>query len=220
MFNYIKSTAKVFYDKTVDYVYYTEQEENHQILDDSLNDYPGMIKIDLYEDQHRSMRVYPPSGVYNEYMMFWSEPTHVIDNIYLGSAYNAASYTTLKNLNIKIIINATKEISNYYENDNDFIYLRYQLYDNNKNRIIQYLEQSFEDIQKYKNEDGNILIHCFMGASRSASIVLYYLMKTQCNEDGTQYSFDDAIKYLREKRITVNPTFRLTKDLAGSFYKN
>lgn len=55
-----------------------------------------------------------------------------------------------------------------------------------------------------------------MGASRSASIVIYYLMKTQKNPDGSCFTFDNAFQYLREKRCTVNPTFRLTKDLASS----
>ena len=79
------------------------------------------------------------------------------------------------------------------------------------------LEKSFNDIQYHQqNTKGNILIHCFMGASRSASIVIYYLMRTQKHEDGKPYTFDDAVSYLRNKRITVNPTFRLTKDLACS----
>ena len=67
-----------------------------------------------------------------------------------------------------------------------------------------------------ENTSGNILIHCFMGASRSASIVIYYLMQTQKKEDDTHYTFDDAVSFLKDKRIVVNPTFRLTKDLAQS----
>ncbi len=55
-----------------------------------------------------------------------------------------------------------------------------------------------------------------MGRSRSASVVLYYLMRTQKNDDGTPFSFDDALKFLQDKRPIVNPTFRFTKDLAKS----
>ena len=229
MLNNISSTAKVFCDKATDYIgYYTRYDNTNtdnssdnidDDIEDNIEDYSGILKVELYEDENESMRIYPPSGVYNEYLTFWSEPTHVVDNIYLGSAFNAASYSLLKKLNIKVIINATTEISNYYEKSNDFTYLRYKLYDNNKNRIRQYLEKSFSDIQSHqKNTDGNILIHCFMGASRSASIVLYYLMRTQKNIDNTPYTFDDAVAYLRNKRLTVNPTFRLTKDLASSVY--
>lgn len=221
MLKNITSTAKVFKDKALDYVtYYAGYEEPDLISespDDTIEDYNGIIKVELYEDESESSRIYPATGIYNEYFTFWSEPTHVIDNIYLGSAFNAASYDLLQKLNIKVIINATAEISNYYETSPNFTYLRYKLYDNNKNRIIQYLDKSFTDIKYHqKNTNGNILIHCFMGASRSASIVLYYLMLTQKQPDGTPFNFDDAVAYLRNKRFIINPTFRLTKDLASS----
>ncbi|AYV79687.1 MAG: hypothetical protein Faunusvirus38_1, partial [Faunusvirus sp.] len=41
---------------------------------------------------------------------YWSslhEPTYIIDNLYIGSAVNAASYDELKRLNIQIIMNVT-----------------------------------------------------------------------------------------------------------------
>ena len=222
--NYITSSVKVLYDKTYDYItYYSgsrmpdSEDSDDNDDDDMIQDYDGILKIELYENESNSTRIYPASGYYNEYKTFYSEPTHVIDNIYLGSAFNAATYDTLKKLNIKVIINATSEISNYYPME--FTYIRYRLYDNNKHSIKKYLEQSFNDIQSHqKNTNGNILIHCFMGASRSASIVLYYLMQIKKHEDGKPFTFDDAVKYLRDKRIIVNPTFRLTKDLASSMF--
>jgi hypothetical protein len=217
-FNYISASTKVFCDKAFDYASYYigyTADESDDSDSDIIQDYDGILKIELYEDENNSTRIYPASSYYNEYKTFYGEPTHVIDNIYLGSAFNAATYDTLKKFDIKVIMNATTEISNYYPKE--FTYIRYQLYDNNKHSIKKYLEKSFNDIQLHQQQtQGNILIHCFMGASRSASIVLYYLMKTQKHSDGKPFSFDDAVTYLKEKRITVNPTFRLTKDLASS----
>ncbi|ARF11573.1 dual specificity phosphatase [Klosneuvirus KNV1] len=217
--NYVTSGIRVLYDKTYDYgtyyLGYNNEEDSTDSNDDAIQDYEGVLKIELYQDENNNKRIYPASGKYNEYTTFFSEPTHVIDNIYLGSAFNAATYDTLKKYNIKVIINATSEISNYYPNE--FVYKRCRLYDNNKHSIKKYLEESFNDIQYHQQHTGgNILIHCFMGASRSASIVLYYLMRTKKHEDGKPYSFDDAVTYLRNLRIIVNPTFRLTKDLASS----
>ncbi|ARF09709.1 dual specificity phosphatase [Indivirus ILV1] len=217
IYNYVSSNSKVLYDKAADYVYqYIKYDsDNDSDSDDTIKDYDGVLKIELYQDEDKSTRIYPPVGYYTEYSSFWSEPTHVIDNIYLGSAYNAASFKTLKNRNIKVIMNATSEISDYYPDD--FIYLRYKLYDDNKHSIKKYLEKSYADIKHHQqNTPGNILVHCFMGASRSASIVIYYLMRTQKKPDNTYFTFDDAITFLKEKRIVVNPTFRLTKDLAQS----
>lgn len=219
--NHLNAGFKVMYDKTTDYLsYYTGIGENNSDvqstdLDDKIEDYDDLIKVELYENENHSKRICQPSGKYKEYTTLLSGPSHIIDNIYLGSAFNAASYSNLKELNIKMIINATLEISNYYPDE--FIYIRCGLYDNNRNSIKKYLEKSYNDIIYHQqNTTGNILIHCFMGASRSASIVLYYLMKKKLNEEGKPYSFDDSLKFLKEKRSIVNPTFRLTKDLASS----
>ena len=41
------------------------------------------------------------------------------------------------------------------------------------------------------NNNKNILVHCFMGASRSASIVVNYMVKKH------SYTVDDAINFLK-----------------------
>ena len=45
------------------------------------------------------------------------DSTYIIDNIYLGNAYNASNWINLDSNNIGLIINITKEIPNYYIND-------------------------------------------------------------------------------------------------------
>lgn len=221
------ASFKVAYDKTSEYLqnyvsYYSTQDvismdSFNEHGKDKMQDYEGVINIEIYQDETTNSRILPPVGKVQEYTTFFGKPTPVVDNIYLGSAFNAASYNTLKKLNIKLIINATSEISDYYPND--FTYFRYNLYDNNKQSIAQYLERAYNDIRNYQQtNDGNILIHCFMGASRSASIILYYLMKTHKNNDGEYLNFDEAIEFLKKKRHIINPTFRFTKDLARSMY--
>jgi atypical dual specificity phosphatase len=123
------------------------------------------------------VRLFPRPSVWSQLVVFFKSPTHIIDNIYLGSAFNAASYYKLKKLNIGLVINMTREISMYYPND--FIYKQYDLYDNNRESIKEYLEKALADIYDYQkqNPEKNILIHCFMGASRSATLVAYYLMR-------------------------------------------
>ena len=49
-----------------------------------------------------------------------------------------------------------------------------------------------------KNKDKGIFVHCFMGSSRSATIVIAYLIKYQ------NYRVRDAINYVKEKRCVVN----------------
>jgi|AntRauTorckE6833_2_1112554.scaffolds.fasta_scaffold13529_2 protein-tyrosine phosphatase len=222
-YNNLKAVTRVVNDKVYDYVTYyypwnTCEEENSEDSDDYIDDFNKFLTVEKYTDEKNSKRIFNGIGFYNQYKIFFSEPTHIIDNIYLGSAFNAASKDVLKNLGINVIINMTKEISQYHKED--FKYLQYDLYDDNKGSIKKYLEQVYEEIlnnqeKDVKEEDkfkNNIFIHCYMGASRSASVVVYYLMRNK------NYTFDQSVEFLKSKRDSVNPTFRFTKDLAKSMY--
>ena len=143
---------------------------------------------------------------------FFNDPTYIVNNIYLGSSHNAANKKLLNDKNIKYIINVTNEIDNYYPND--FTYVNYRLNDNNEEPIIHYLEDSYKKIKSFqKNNNGNILVHCFMGASRSATIVAYYLIRENNMEP------KEAYLYLKEKRDLVNPTILFYKDLKNIIKK-
>lgn len=210
MWSFLSSSTKVIYDKTCDYVFASENDKT--VMNDRLQDYSNVIRVDKYTDENGSKRLFPSAGLYEEYSFFFDKPTHIIDNIYLGSAFNAASYYVLKELNIKTIVNVTKEISHYYPSE--FEYTRFDIYDNNEQSIAKYLDQSYQYIKQ--RTDGNILVHCYMGSSRSASVVIYYITKTLKKENGQYYTFDEALEYVKKKRGIVNPTFRFTKDLAKS----
>ena len=213
--NYVTAVFKISYDKSSDYIgYYTTlskdgKSDENKDMEDTIYDYVDVINAEEYTDENKNKRIFKKIGIYEEYSWFFGKPSHIIDNIYLGSAFNAASYYDLKESNIKVILNVTKEISEYYPDE--FTYFHYDIYDNNMESIGEYLEKAYQDIKKYQKEyDGNILIHCYMGASRSASIVIYYLMRKH------NYTFDHALEFIKTKRPVVNPTFKLTKDLAES----
>ena len=115
-----------------------------------------------------------------------------------------------------MIINVTQEISQYYPDY--FTYYQYELYDNNHDNIKEYLGDAYKNIKNFQeNKDGNILVHCFMGASRSASVVLYYLTKEKINkETGKHFTLQEALIFLKNKRPIVNPTNKLLEDLGES----
>lgn len=216
MLSFLTSTTKVICDKTNDYIFGVDNQQNKlTTVPDKIQDYSSIIRVDKYADETGNKRLFPSVSLYEEYSFFFDKPTHIIDNIYLGSAFNSASYYVLKELNIKTIVNVTKEISNYYPND--FDYIRYDIYDNNEQSIGKYLDDAYTFIKnKQTTSDGNILVHCYMGSSRSASVVIYYLTKTLKKDDGRFVTFDEALEYVKNKRGVVNPTFRFTKDLAKS----
>lgn len=187
-------------------------------LDDSIDDYNNVLNTSSYTNEKEYKRILPEVGWIAQYSTFYDNPTHIIDNIYLGSALNAATYDTLVQYDIKVIFNITTEISNYFPDE--FTYVRYTLYDNNKESILDHAESAYNDIKQHQSTtQGNILVHCYMGKSRSAAIVLYYIMKTLKHEDGKPYTFDEALAFVKEKRPIINPTFRFAKDLARASLK-
>jgi protein-tyrosine phosphatase len=217
---HIYSTGRVAFDKlqyllSIDNMTPEEEDAMMASTEEEIEHYQNVLKIDTYNTEKDNARILPHVSYYDQCCVFFSQPTHIVDNIYLGSAFNAASYNTLKDNNISVIFNITKEISNYFPKD--FTYYKCNIYDNNKHSISSYLEKIYQEIRYHQQKtEGNILIHCYMGASRSASVVLYYVMKTCKNNSGEYLSFDEALNFIKSKRQVVNPTFRFTKDLAKS----
>lgn len=203
MLGYFTTGSKIIYDKTTDLIlYYTGYNKN----DDNFNELYNI------ENVNNNFRMYPSLSFFESYNSFKNDPTLIIDNLYLGSAYNAGSYDLLKKLEINVIINVTAEISNYYPND--FTYYKYDLYDDNKSSVCKYLDESLNTIRYHQdNTTGNILVHCFMGASRSVSIVLHYIMNTMTNDKGEYYSVEEALEFIKNKRSVINPTIKLISDI-------
>jgi protein-tyrosine phosphatase len=135
---------------------------------------------------------------YVQYMYFYSAPTEIINNLYLGSSFNAYAIQNLKNKNVNVIINITEEIDNFHQNDSTITYYKFPIRDNNIDDITDILEQTYHIIDEHLNNENGILVHCYMGASRSASIIIYYLMKKY------NMTFEEANNYVYNKRKLVN----------------
>lgn len=154
-------------------------------------------------------------GFVNAFKNLFIEPTKIVDNLYLGNAYNASNFNQLDEFNITSILNITNEIPNYFEEDEKFDYIKISIDDTNKESIINHLDMALQfliETQK-KKPNQNILVHCYMGSSRSASIILAYLIKYY------HLTLEDALKLLKEKRPVVNINVDFWKDLE-IFYRS
>ena len=209
--NYITSGFKVFYDRTSDFLSYYMMSDN-----DIDNDNDSVNVNDNINDNKKNIkkRIFTKKPILEQIQTFFSEPTHIIDNIYLGSAFNASNYKSLKNNNIGLIINMTNEISNYYSNE--IKYKKYGLYDDNNQDINIFFDNAYNDIITYQNTHPNkqILIHCFMGASRSATILTLYIFKKH------KKTINDSIIFIKNKRDIVNPTVLFYNQLLEYEYKS
>ena len=168
-------------------IYYVSGDKIHQYIN--------------YQQAHKVIRMNPEPNVLIRLSNFFTEPTKITDEIYLGSAFNACNSSQLSTRNIKTIANISTELTNYYEGYKDFEYFNIKVNDINEDSIKDYLESFLDFMDNHKGKP--ILVHCFAGSSRSATCMLYYLIKRK------DYLYDEALKLLTNLRpcVNINITF-------------
>jgi protein-tyrosine phosphatase len=132
-----------------------------------------------------------------------TDQTFIMDNIYLGSAYNANNRDLLDKYNIKTILNVTDDLPNLYSET--YKYHSIKIRDSRDSFISKYLEESYKYITE--NNDKPILVHCYMGSSRSASVVIFYIMKKY------NLKFEVAYSIVKHKRNIINPNMNFVNEL-------
>jgi len=131
-------------------------------------------------------------------------PAQVDDNLYLGSEICASSKVVLKHLNIKAILNATRECPNVFEHNSEeqILYFRLEVVDNDSQDMLSNFGKCIDFIETASKQPYNVLVHCALGRSRSACIVIAYLMHKY------GWSFEKAIDNVRQARyVQPNPGF-------------
>lgn len=85
-------------------------------------------------------------------------------------------------------------------------YLKFDWH-HNQDDMLHYFEQGFAFIDKAREEGVGVLVHCKQGVSRSASLVIAYLMKSQ------KMSFQNAYTFLKQKSPSITPNLQLIYQL-------
>lgn len=73
------------------------------------------------------------------------------------------------------------------------------MYDDEKTDLLKHWDNTFRYISRAKMEGSKVLVHCKMGISRSASVVIAYAMKAY------DWDFGKAIQHVKEKRNCIKP---------------
>lgn len=91
----------------------------------------------------------------------------------------------------------TREIDNFFPGT--FDYLNVRVYDDEKTDLLKHWDDTFKYINKARQEGSKVLVHCKMGVSRSASVVIAYAMKAY------NWDFKTALQHVKEKRNCIKP---------------
>jgi len=117
--------------------------------------------------------------------------------LYLGSRKDSRNYSALKSLGITHILNCAFECK--VVSGIEFQVLQLPLKDENTQDISFFFEDTASFIDGAKFSNGRVLVNCIIGKSRSAAIVISYLMRDQ------RLSLKQAFLFLRERRPFILP---------------
>lgn len=133
-----------------------------------------------------------------------SKAHQIIDNLYLGDAVDAYNYSWLGNKNIELVITLDSELKTMKKAIKKHPHIkRHGIYmiNDGKHSLDPIFNSVVPLIDECRSNNQSVLIHCRMGRSRSASIVILYLLYLF----EWRISPDKVIKYVKKRRSIINP---------------
>eukprot|EP01102_Stenamoeba_stenopodia_P014859 TRINITY_DN4996_c0_g2_i1.p1 TRINITY_DN4996_c0_g2~~TRINITY_DN4996_c0_g2_i1.p1 ORF type:complete len:227 (+),score=35.91 TRINITY_DN4996_c0_g2_i1:358-1038(+) len=124
-----------------------------------------------------------------------SEPQKVIDGLFIGSILATCSSARLKQLGITHVLSLCARTRDLNQ---EFLCKHIKMKDELNEDLIQYLPECHSFI-KTGRDSGGVLVHCKAGSSRSAAVVISYLMNTN------NMSYQDAFQFVQSKRPCIAP---------------
>jgi predicted protein tyrosine phosphatase len=139
--------------------------------------------------------------------------SEVIDGfLFLGSDLMAKDEESFKKNGITHVINCAADYSEDYFKDKGVIYKSYHLKDHVREDIACVFYDAVEFMVNARAQGGKVYVHCVQGISRSATLCLAYMIKTE------GITYNDGYMRLKARRQCVNPNMTFIAQLVW-FYK-
>lgn len=120
----------------------------------------------------------------------------IIENLYLGSQDDAFSSEFMSE-RPTAVLNVAAEVPRTPHTTVDYLHL--PLRDTANQELLDSIIQANEFIERNRKLGVRVLVHCFAGISRSASIVIAYLMQLH------NMTFSETHEFVKKKRPVINP---------------
>ncbi|KAG0201257.1 Dual specificity protein phosphatase 10 [Mortierella sp. GBA30] len=173
---------------------------------------------------HRSISAY-----FSDYSLecgvaspYTSEPVCVLPNLYLGAEHNATDVRTLRRLGITFVLNVAIEIAQEEESDtmkssrridriSGGVQYKSLPWTHHQKSLLRDFPTAFrllDEAMVSHSGKGKALVHCQLGVSRSASLVIAYVMKSQ------GMGLTEAYDFVKLRSGVISPNMSLMYQLA------
>jgi atypical dual specificity phosphatase len=135
----------------------------------------------------------------NSFQPYWNTSwngSQITENIWISDIASAYNYDKLKDIGITHVLTIVLGISPVFPDH--FQYMNIPAQDIPDQDLQQYFLDATNFIDNAIKNNGKVLVHCSYGVSRSASMVIAYLMRTG-------HSYDDVLAFVQSKRSVVLP---------------
>jgi len=133
-------------------------------------------------------------------------PTRILPFLYLGSQQDAHNKQLLLDHHIYYEVNVSTNCPKP-----DFIqdshFFRLPVNDSYGEKLLPYFVKAAQFIDRVRESNGYVLVHCLAGISRSPTVAIAYVMRH------LKMTFDDAFRYVKSKRTTISPNFNFLGQL-------
>ncbi|KAM6972170.1 dual specificity protein phosphatase 5 [Aplochiton taeniatus] len=127
------------------------------------------------------------------------EPVEILPFLYLGSAYHASRQDYLSDLHITALLNVSRRDMQPVKGNYDYKWIPVE--DSNMADISSHFQEAIEFIDNVKQSGGKVLVHCEAGISRSPTICMAYIMKTERRQ------LEEAFDIIKQRRALISPNF-------------
>eukprot|EP00117_Sycon_ciliatum_P043561 scpid66813/ scgid31525/ Dual specificity protein phosphatase 2; Dual specificity protein phosphatase PAC-1 len=124
-------------------------------------------------------------------------PSEILPYLFLGSCLHSSDLELLQRQGITHVLNISMTCPCHFQDK--FIYRQIKVEDSLHSRLDHHFEDCANLIESVGNCGGKILVHCYAGISRSATVCIAYIMKFR------KLSFNDARIFVRQRRACIEP---------------
>lgn len=136
-----------------------------------------------------------------------SSMNEIAPGLYLSGQEAALNKNLLNEKKITHILNLATNVDNKFESE--IAYKKIKIEDSTTQDIMGCFDESFDYIENaLKDEHNSVLVHCNAGVSRSASVVISYLMKK-----GLHQTYQEAFEHVLSCRSIISPNTGFVEQL-------